>query len=189
VSARGSVAAAASGKLRDGGRSCCDASAGPCRDAPATATPRSEQPTATSCTHCDGAPMVLGCSAPEHHDRHRTSTRTLLRRSPSRNSGRCRCCTPWTSQITKQHPDTNRRETVGANCLLRTVKSICRVRTTDQKVRGSSPFGRARDQGRDQRKRGSWPPMSQNQPQLPKNWDHGAPLVLGCFGTVRAGRR
>jgi hypothetical protein len=42
-----------------------------------TATQRAA--TATSCTHCDGAPMVLGCSAPEHHDRHRTSTRTSLR--------------------------------------------------------------------------------------------------------------
>jgi hypothetical protein len=58
--------------------------------------------------------------------------------------------------------------------------------TTDQKVGGSSPFGRARDQGRDRRKRRSrplfFPPNAASFHILGPWCPDGAPLSVCCFG-------
>src|ERR1044071_1802443 len=98
----------------------------------------------------DGAPMVLGCSAPDGHGANRTSMRHRLTPSVDLH---------WRASSTgrSRGPATTTRNSTGRTPVKRyaptdsllTVESICPVRTTDQKVGGSSPFGRAKDQGRD----------------------------------------
>ena len=80
--------------LRDGGRSCCGASAGPCRDAPAMATGAASSPpprhvrTATVLRWCSDVRHVTGTTGTEPARGHRYA------RPPSPNSSRCHRRTP-----------------------------------------------------------------------------------------------
>jgi hypothetical protein len=80
--------------LRDGGRSCCGASAGPCRDAPAVATGAASSPpprhvrAATVLRWCSDVRHVTGTTGTEPARGHRYA------RPPSPNSSRCHRRTP-----------------------------------------------------------------------------------------------
>ena len=52
--------------------------------------------------------------------------------------------------------------------------------TTDQKVRGSSPFGRTNDQGRYLRKQGHGPFVPISTPEVPTWWNRGNRMVIAC---------
>jgi hypothetical protein len=120
-------------------------------------------------TQRDGAPMVLGCTASDEHGTDRTGTRTGSHPSLISPVGFRHPHQAHRPAITSQH----RTARTAAKRYARTdslqiVKSICLVRTTDQKVGGSSPFGRAINQGRDQGKRGSRPSLCPtNEPYFP----------------------
>ena len=103
-------------------------------------------------TQRDGAPLVLGCSAPERYGANRTSTRSGRRASSNSRFDPCRARMALTSHNVTAPNSTNGRQSAPRPRRHEAYEHLmpCRLRTRRLGVR--VPSG-AKDQGRDQQKR------------------------------------
>ncbi len=132
--------------------------------------------------------MVLGCCLPEWTHRTVPARSPISGLLPGASVGEPIMLRPWTSRYSDPSTWTRACKTARSVRVYTWESGALGIRTTDQKVGGSSPFGRAT-------RLRPWPAetpataliRSQDVPRSSTMWERGAPMVLERHRAVWAG--